>query len=346
VPRFSIILPTYNRSAAIRPTIDAVLAQTERDWELIVVSDASSDDTDEVVAGYGDARVRLLRLPEHAGHPGRPRNAGLAQAHGELIAYLDHDDRWEPRHLDELGSLLRGARVAATGAVPVDRADRPVGPPTSVVDATWSPAFQVLGPMFEPSRVGHRRGIVEAVGGWPMHAAGLEDWDLWLRLADAGERFAPSLRPTARLLQDEATRRHRVPAAFELVLGRLPSAAHARAALEALACTPLRMRLRELHLAAATRAYRALQQRGSLVTPAGSPATPDWPALLDATLPHDTLAGVLHVRCNPDGTAVIARPLPCVSASHAARVEAITRSWFIDKLAFARRTLRAIAGRP
>jgi glycosyl transferase family 2 len=346
VPRFSIILPTHNRSAAIRATIDSVLAQSERDWELLVVSDASTDDTDAVVEAYGDPRVRLVRLAERAGHPGPPRNAGLAHARAELIAYVDHDDRWEPGHLAELAALLGGARLAATGAVPVDASDRATGRPTGIADAAWSPDLQVLGPMFEPSRVGHRRGVVEAVGGWPAGPSGLEDWDLWLRLADAGERFATSVRPTARLLHDPGTRRHSVPVAFELELGRLPSPAHAGAALRALAAAPLRTRLRELHLAAAARWCRALHARGELVMPAGAPAEPDWPALLGAAAAEDTLAGLVGARRDAGGGVVIARPLACVSAAHAERVHAVTRTRFAEKLAFVRRTLEAIARTP
>jgi glycosyltransferase involved in cell wall biosynthesis len=346
VPRFSVILPTYNRSAAIRPTIASVLAQTERDWELLVVSDACSDDTEAIVESYADPRVRLLRLPERAGHPGPPRNAGLAHARGELVAYLDHDDRWRPGHLAELASLLGESRVAASGGVPVDAAGRATGPPTGVVDATWSPELQVLAPIFEPSRVGHRRGVVEAVGGWAAGPAGLEDWDLWLRLADAGERFVTSTRPTAELMQHRGSRRHALPVAFELVLGRLPSPGHARAALEALAAPPLRRRLRELHLAAAARWYRSLAEAGTLVEPAGAPPRPDWRSELAAALPEDTLAGLVGARADGNGGAVIARPLPCVSAGHAERVEAILREHFEAKLAFVRRTLRAVARGP
>jgi GT2 family glycosyltransferase len=340
VTRFSVVLPTFNRSAAIRPTIDSVLRQDLPDWELLVVSDASTDDTDAIVSGYQDPRVRLVRCETHAGHPGPPRNAGLAAASGELVAYLDHDDRWTPEHLTELARLLSEAPVAATGVVPVDAADRPIGRATTALDASWSPELQVLGPIFEPSRVGHRRGVAEAVGGWPAGPAGLEDWDLWLRLADAGQRFATSTRATARLLHDPTTRRRTLPVRYELTLARLPSPAHAEHALTLATRPPFRTRLRELHVACARRWYAEMK---GLVLP-GDGADVD--ALLEAETPEDTLGPVLGAHAGEDGTAVVARPLPCTGPEHAARIEALTRARFGPKLAFLGRLLTAVGKLP
>jgi glycosyltransferase involved in cell wall biosynthesis len=340
VTRFSVVLPTYNRSAAIRPTIDSVLRQELTDWELLVVSDASTDDTDAVVGSYGDPRVRLVRCDGHAGHPGPPRNTGLAAASGELVAYLDHDDRWEPGHLAELSQLLGRAPVAATGAVPVDASDRPVGRATTALDASWSPELQVLGPIFEPSRVGHHRGVAERVGGWTADAAGLEDWDLWLRLADAGERFATSTRATARLLVDATTRRRSLPVRYELTLARLQSVAHAEHALTLATRAPFRSRLRELHVACAQRWYADMD---TLVLPDGAE---DLAASIEAETPEDTLGPVVGARATEDGGAVVARPLPCTGPAHAARVEALTRARFGPKLAFLGRILSAVAAMP
>ena len=347
-PRFSIVLPTVDRSAAITATIDGVRAQTEADWELIVVSDASRDDTDAVVRGYDDPRIRLIRRRERAGHPGPPRQQGLALARGTLVAYVDHDDRWEPEHLAQLTRLLehREVDVAATGAIPVDARGRPVGAPTGVLDATWSPELQVLGPIFEPSRVGHRRGVVEAAGGWDAGPAGLEDWSLWLRLADAGRRFATSVRPTVRTLDDPATRRHKMAADHELSLGRTASVDEARRALDLLSLAPLRVRLRELHVACAARWYRELAAAGALVLPDGADVeATDLEALLALAVPEDTLGSLLDVR-EDDGGAVVFRPLPCATAQHARRVEALTRDRFADKLTFAQRVLRAATSSP
>src|SRR5262249_7159571 len=87
--RVSIITPLYNKAPYIRRTLDSVAAQTFRDFELIVVDDGSTDGGERLVADYVDERVRLIRQP-NAG-PGAARNRGIAEARGELLAFLDAD---------------------------------------------------------------------------------------------------------------------------------------------------------------------------------------------------------------------------------------------------------------
>lgn len=94
--KVSVVIPTYNRAAYIRQAIDSVLQQTMTDFEIIVVDDGSTDDTREVVAGYGE-RIRYLRTAN--GGPARARNAGMAEARGQYIAWLDSDDTYHPAKL-------------------------------------------------------------------------------------------------------------------------------------------------------------------------------------------------------------------------------------------------------
>src|SRR5215207_3939187 len=82
-PRVSIIIPTHNRSTFLRRSIQSVLAQTFQDFELLVVDDASSDDTATVVSGFCDQRVRYIRLPENR-RAAAARNVGIRQARGAL----------------------------------------------------------------------------------------------------------------------------------------------------------------------------------------------------------------------------------------------------------------------
>lgn len=90
---FSVIIPTYNRSVFLREALDSVFGQTFKDYELIVVDDGSTDETHEVIAGYGN-RVRFYRQ-ENRG-PGEARNLGIRNATGEYVAFLDSDDVWFP----------------------------------------------------------------------------------------------------------------------------------------------------------------------------------------------------------------------------------------------------------
>ena len=97
--KVSIIIPLYNKAPYVRRALDSIAAQTFPDFEVIVVDDGSTDYGAAIVADYPDARVRLIRQA-NAG-PGAARNAALAQARGELIAFLDADDEWLPSYLAE-----------------------------------------------------------------------------------------------------------------------------------------------------------------------------------------------------------------------------------------------------
>ncbi len=96
-PLVSCIVPAFNSGRYIGEALDSIVAQTWRHTEMIVVDDGSSDDTVEVVAGYG-SRVSCIRQ-DNAG-PAATRNAGVAAASGDLVAFLDADDLWHEEKLE------------------------------------------------------------------------------------------------------------------------------------------------------------------------------------------------------------------------------------------------------
>lgn len=99
-PFFSVVVPTYNRSHLISPTIRSVLGQTFPDLELLVVDDGSTDETSSVVQGFADPRLRYLPISNR--ERGAARNFGLRQAVGEYVVFLDSDDEFHPTHLETL----------------------------------------------------------------------------------------------------------------------------------------------------------------------------------------------------------------------------------------------------
>jgi glycosyltransferase involved in cell wall biosynthesis len=99
MPTVSVIVPTYNRASAVQRTVDSVLDQTYEDFEVIVVDDASTDDTVEVVESYDDPRVTLVSHETNQGGSAA-RNTGIEAASGTYIAFLDSDDEWLPRKLE------------------------------------------------------------------------------------------------------------------------------------------------------------------------------------------------------------------------------------------------------
>ena len=98
----SIVMPMHNSSRYVGESVESVLAQTYKDWELLVVDDASTDDSVALVEHYAaiDPRVRLLRNDHPSGNPASPRNVGVREARGRFIAFLDSDDIWLPHKLE------------------------------------------------------------------------------------------------------------------------------------------------------------------------------------------------------------------------------------------------------
>jgi len=103
-PRFSAVIPAYNREATVERAVESALAQTHPADEILVVDDGSVDATAERVARFGD-RVRYV-FQENAG-ASAARNHGVRLARSEWIAFLDSDDFWRPEHLDRLGEAMR-----------------------------------------------------------------------------------------------------------------------------------------------------------------------------------------------------------------------------------------------
>ena len=89
----SVIVTTYNRESLISQTIDSILNQTYRNVELIIVDDGSTDKTKEVIMSYNDNRIRYFKT-DNWGGPARPRNIGIEESKGDLIAFCDDDDIW------------------------------------------------------------------------------------------------------------------------------------------------------------------------------------------------------------------------------------------------------------
>lgn len=98
-PTVSVIIPTYNRAHLIGRAIDSVLNQTFQDFEIIVIDDGSTDNTDEVVKYFNDPRIRYIRHEQNCGGSAA-RNTGIMTTHSEYIAFLDSDDEWLPEKLE------------------------------------------------------------------------------------------------------------------------------------------------------------------------------------------------------------------------------------------------------
>ena len=109
----SIITPSYNTAQYIEETIQSILAQTYTNWELIIVDDCSTDNTDEVVMTFTDNRIKYLKN-EHNSGAAVSRNRALREAKGKWIAFLDSDDVWRPEKLEKQISFMEKNGYAFT----------------------------------------------------------------------------------------------------------------------------------------------------------------------------------------------------------------------------------------
>jgi len=111
----SILTPTYNTEKFIRSTIESAQNQTYTNWEMILVDDASTDNTITIIEEFvkKDSRIKLFKLPQNRGN-GFARNAALEKATGKYIAYLDADDLWFPEKLEKQIQFLKANNLHFT----------------------------------------------------------------------------------------------------------------------------------------------------------------------------------------------------------------------------------------
>ena len=104
----SVIIPTHNYGRFIGEAIASVLDQGIGDLEIIVIDDASTDNTQDVLASFRNSRIRVISIREHSGGAGVVRNVGLDIARGEFITFLDADDRWRQNKLSHQLTIMEG----------------------------------------------------------------------------------------------------------------------------------------------------------------------------------------------------------------------------------------------
>lgn len=189
-PTVSVVISTYNRADLLDQTLASVFAQTYRDFEVIVVDDGSTDHTRRTVQKYGD-RINFI----HQRNSGRSlaRNAGIAAARGEYIAFLDDDDLWLPRKVELQVRIFEASPDVDVVYSPM----RVIG--GSAHGAVWNEAAPAREHLIEqllsrncvgnPSVVMVRRASLEAVGLFDPYVEPCEDWDFWIRLAIRGCNF-------------------------------------------------------------------------------------------------------------------------------------------------------------
>jgi glycosyltransferase involved in cell wall biosynthesis len=186
VPVVSIILPTFNRAPVIDRAIHSALHQTFIDFELIVVDDASTDGTLELLAAIPDPRLRVIQHVENRGGSAA-RNTGIAEARGKYITFLDSDDKWHPDKLEKELAIMEG-EPENVGVV-YSGFWRHVNGKKSFVPFNWVKKKegdiheQLLWRNFINTQSLIRKNCFEVVGIFDEKAPKFQDWDLFLRIS-------------------------------------------------------------------------------------------------------------------------------------------------------------------
>lgn len=182
-PLFSVVIPTYNRATKVVHAVKSVLAQTFTDYELWVVDDGSTDNTLTVLEAF---RERLNYLRKSNGGAASARNAGIACAQGDYIAFLDSDDSWYPNKLQRVAQAIRARPQVGLFYSQIDVVNEAgvklwTYKSRQVGDNGY---IELLAADFvAASSAVVKRACFAEVGVFDESLGGCEDWDMWIRIA-------------------------------------------------------------------------------------------------------------------------------------------------------------------
>ena len=210
----SIITPSYNSSKYIAHTIDSVLAQTYKKWELIIIDDNSVDDSKKIIAHYVkfDSRIRLIELRENQG-PAIARNIGIEEARGPYIAFLDSDDIWLPKKLELQINFMETHNISLcfSSYFIMDEQGRTID--TFIIPNNRVCYYQLLKTNF----IGNLTAIYNAgrIGKVLMENIKHEDYHFWLKILKR-IKYAYGLKPPLAKyrLRKHSTSANKIKAAF------------------------------------------------------------------------------------------------------------------------------------
>ncbi len=161
-PLVSVIVATFNWSAALKQTVISILNQDYQNFELLIVGDCCTDDSEQIVKEFKDSRIKWINLETNCGSQFGPNNQGLKIAKGKYVAYVNHDDIWLNNHLSwsvyQLEKYESGLSISNCIAL---------GPPDSNIFRITNNKFDKMnGSWTPPSSVVHRLDAIKTIGYW------------------------------------------------------------------------------------------------------------------------------------------------------------------------------------
>jgi glycosyltransferase involved in cell wall biosynthesis len=187
MPKASVIIPTHNRAEFLRSAISSVLKQTYQDFEIIVVDDASDDNTHEVVTSFDGRDIKYLRHEVNKGDAGS-RNTGIVNSTGRYVAFLDDDDEWLPEKLQAQVELLETSPEKVGGVYTgLFKVNKATGKILGInIPEKRGELFQemFIDSPIVTSCVVLRRQCFEKVGLFDERIPYNNDYDMWIRIAE------------------------------------------------------------------------------------------------------------------------------------------------------------------
>lgn len=193
-PKVTVVIPTYNRSDLLPRAIKSIQNQTYQNYELLVVDDASTDNTDELMEQFISDKIKYIKLDENVGQC-IARNKASEKATGEYIGFLDSDDEWLPEKIEKQIKLFQNSPVENVGAVYCGFIEKDeVLNKTEVInrDNLRGHIYDRFLSGFCPSTTSMFLVKMEAyrkVNGFDGELITFVDYDLWLRISKAGYGF-------------------------------------------------------------------------------------------------------------------------------------------------------------
>ncbi len=186
-PTVSVIIPTYNRAHLIGRAIQSVLNQTYQDFEIIVVDDGSTDNTEEVMKRFNDERIKYIKHEQNKGEAAA-RNTGIKIARGEYIAFQDSDDEWLPEKLEKQIKVFENASskvgVVYTGFWRIKNGKKTYIPSSKITPKEGD----IHNILLEGNFIGGpvtliKKECFERAGMFDEELPLLTDWEMWIRLS-------------------------------------------------------------------------------------------------------------------------------------------------------------------
>lgn len=185
----SILLATYNGEKYIRNSVESIINQTYKDWELLIGFNGTIDGSKDIVRGFSDSRIRIFDYGMDAGKA-KTLNKMSKEALGDWIAVQDDDDIWLPKKLERQMEKSSEYDVIGTQILYIDENDNNIGNPNlaETDEEIKEKSLRGDNQIANTSAI-FKRECMESVGGWSETLDGIEDFDFWLKIMRKNYKF-------------------------------------------------------------------------------------------------------------------------------------------------------------